>query len=678
MAPHRESDHNSQYKIQGLRAPAAATTMTKKYSSYSQTEPTHLEHLSPATSRKNSVDEPPLRKFDDIVAFEQYLKDETWDNEFDYFHLKVNYLPPFVLHSIHDNPEKIKPTMNSRSRKFVRHLGHHIKRHLLSEINYYTGVNYNFEKAVVEHRPDGTILFHLHDYSDHGYGEETDKYNRHWKVDLDVKCNPENPYVEVDMKSCAVVLGHLVEVHAHFLGLLDALELAAGDLVHQEAEHVGGDEAPHGDADPAGKLVAHLLPVVVDPSAGNLGHAVQTSHVWRGKHSEADRPENAANAVHNKRACGVVNAEPLVDVVQQPAARSNKRGCDKRPVRRVEAAARRDVDEPDHGTLARGRQTPLALEHEVNKREHETGHGRGDLRVGHDVAGPCVDREQRARVEAEPRAPDDGHADEGGHDVLRLVVLVGGRVFPVLALADEVRERERRNARGYVDRAAAGEVQRAELVQPAVGGPRGVRERAVADRAPQEPDHERGHDPGALGDGPDEDLHGGHREENREGEVDDRRDRAALDERPGAQLRERTKSKVATHVRRRNRDRERVAKQKPLDCDGAGHHVRLEQHLDDIFLLEHAAVEQADAWRENHDSDGAEHHVAHVCGHVRGGVFGEGVERVALGCHEQLSRAEPRVCVSSHSGRTGSARRRIYCEGPYESVLDGLHYLIKN
>ncbi|KAG7822840.1 hypothetical protein KL909_004005 [Ogataea angusta] len=638
--------------------------MTKKYSSYSQTEPTHLEHLSPVTSRRNSVEEPPLRKFDDIVAFEQYLKDETWDNEFDYFHLRVNYLPPFVLHSIHDNPEKIKPTMNSRSRKFVRHLGHHIKRHLLSEINYYTGVNYNFEKAVVEHRPDGSILFHLHDYSDHGYGEETDRYNRHWKVDLDVKCNPENPYVEVDMKSRAVVLGHLVEVHAHLLGLLDALELAAGDLVHHEADRVGRHEAPHGDADPASKLVAHLLPVVVYPPARNLGHPVQPRDVRRRKHAQTHRPQNAADAVHHKRARGVVDAEPLVHVVQQPAARANKRRRDKRPVRRVEAAARRDVDEPHHGALARGGQTPLALKQEVHEREGEAGDRRGDLRVGHDVAGSRVDGEQRARVEAQPRAPDDGHADEGGHHVLRLVVLVGGRVFPVLALADEEGERERRHAGRDVDGPAAGEVERAQVVQPAVGRPRGVRERAVAHRAPQEPDHERGHDPRALGNGPDKDLHGGDREERREGEVDDRGDGAALDERAGAEFGERAEREVAAHVRRGGRHRERVAKQEPLDRDGAGHHVGLEQHLDDVFLLEQAAVEEADARRENHDSHGAEHHVAHVCSHVGGRVFGEGVERVAFGCHEQLGRAEPRVCVSSHSGFAPGARHTLYIAGP--------------
>ncbi|KAH3659911.1 hypothetical protein OGATHE_005956 [Ogataea polymorpha] len=517
--------------------------MTKKYSSYSQTEPTHLEHLSPVTSRRNSLEEPPLRKFDDIVAFEQYLKDETWDNEFDYFHLKVNYLPPFVLHSIHDNPEKIKPTMNSRSRKFVRHLGHHIKRHLLSEINYYTGVNYNFEKAVVEHRPDGSIMFHLHDYSDHGYGEETDKYNRHWKVDLDVRCNPENPYVEP-----AVVLGHLVEVHAHFLGLLDALELAAGDFVHNEADCVRGHETPHGDADPASKLVAHLLPVVVNPSAGNLGHAVQTSHVRRGKHPETDRPENAANSVHDEGAGGVVNAQPLVHIVEQATARSNKGRRDKRPVWRVEAAARGDVDEPHNGTLAGGRKTPLTLEHEVDQGKHETGHRRGDLRVGHDVAGSRVDGEQRARVETQPRAPDDGDANESGHHVLRLVVLVGGRVFPVLALADEVGKCERRDARGYVDRAAAGEVERTQVVQPAVGGPRGVCKRAVADRAPQEPDHERGHNSGTFGNGPHKDLHGSNREKHRKREVDDRRDGAALDERSGAEFSESAERKVAAHV----------------------------------------------------------------------------------------------------------------------------------
>ncbi|ODV85852.1 hypothetical protein CANARDRAFT_179555, partial [[Candida] arabinofermentans NRRL YB-2248] len=181
----------------------------KSTSTYSNVEPSHMEHLSAPPTRRSSmivkVQEPPLRQFEDLYAFEQFLKDETWDNDFDYYHLRLNYLPPFIMNTIHNNLEKIKPTMNSRSKKFIRNLNHHIKRHLLQEINYYSGVDYNFEKAMIEKKDDGRVLFHFRDYSDHGFDEEEFKnVDRHWKLDLDIECSPESPYVSIDMKSMPI------------------------------------------------------------------------------------------------------------------------------------------------------------------------------------------------------------------------------------------------------------------------------------------------------------------------------------------------------------------------------------------------------------------------------------------------------------------------------------------
>ncbi|KAH3670415.1 hypothetical protein OGAPHI_000930 [Ogataea philodendri] len=489
--------------------------MTKKHSKIIETAPSHLEHLSPPSSRRGSVEGPeetPVKTFDDLLAFEQDLAHETWDNEYDNFRLELRYLPPFILSSIHNNLEQIKPTMNSRSKKFVRHLNHHIKRHLLTEINHYSGVDYHFDKAVVEHMPDGKVLFHLHDYSDHGYGEEADKFHRRWTLDLDVICNPENPHKD------------------------------------------GGDE---------------------------------------------------------------------------------------RPVGGVKAATRGDVHQPDNSTLARGHQTPTALHEVVHDGEGETGHRGGDLRVGHDVAGSRVDCQQRSRVEAQPRAPDHRHTDKRGDHVLRLVVVVRGWVFPVLSLAHKQRKGQRSNTGSNVHRSSASKVQCAQVVQPAVAGPCGVCERTVAHRAPDEANHQRRHNACTLSNGSDENLHGCNWEKRREGEVDDGRNGSAFNKRAGAQLGKRTKREVAANVRWRHRNGQRVAKQKPLDRDGARDHVRLEQHLDDVLLLEHSSIEKANGRGQDHDSHGTEHHVAHVCGDEGGRFAGEVVERVALGGHQQLGRGEP-------------------------------------
>ncbi|CDK27108.1 unnamed protein product [Kuraishia capsulata CBS 1993] len=160
------------------------------------TEPTKVTNLTPKPVRP--VAGPSTKMFDDLDSFEQFLKDESWDDEYDFLHAKCAYIPPFVLSEIHNDMEKIKPTMNSRSKKFVRNLHHHLERHLLSEINRMSGVDYKFEKSH-ETKPDGKVVWHYRDYSDHGFGEKEGE--RKWKVEVDVECNPDSPYVSLEMKS---------------------------------------------------------------------------------------------------------------------------------------------------------------------------------------------------------------------------------------------------------------------------------------------------------------------------------------------------------------------------------------------------------------------------------------------------------------------------------------------
>ncbi|WPK25278.1 hypothetical protein PUMCH_002589 [Australozyma saopauloensis] len=178
-----------------------------------------LEHLKPIPkSRSSSITSiesedgtmqtvlkpPPRKDFDDIVAFESYIRDETWDNDFDYCHAHLNYYPPFILKEVHGNLDKIKPTMNKNSRKFRRNLQHHIKRHLMPDMAKCSGFQMDFGKAVMEETPKA-ITWKFQDAGDHGFDkEEEDMYDRHWKLELQVKCNNENPMVEVDYKSVPV------------------------------------------------------------------------------------------------------------------------------------------------------------------------------------------------------------------------------------------------------------------------------------------------------------------------------------------------------------------------------------------------------------------------------------------------------------------------------------------
>lgn len=183
-----------------------------------------LEHLMPVPkSRSSSITSmestdsdgsitmaevllpPPVREFDDLTAFESFVRDETWDNEFDYYHAKLLYYPPFVLKECHNNLEKIKPTMNRNSKRFRRHVNHHIQNHLLKDLEKCCGYKLNMEKVETLETPKN-IIWRYSDETDHGFTpEEEDKYGRHWRLDLEIKCNNENALVEVDYKSVPIM-----------------------------------------------------------------------------------------------------------------------------------------------------------------------------------------------------------------------------------------------------------------------------------------------------------------------------------------------------------------------------------------------------------------------------------------------------------------------------------------
>ncbi|CUM65766.1 uncharacterized protein PRCAT00003414001 [Priceomyces carsonii] len=178
-----------------------------------------LEHvMPPPKSRSSSITSiesngtvesflkpPPMRDFDDLHAFESYIRDETWDNEFDYCHAHLSYYPPFVMKEIRNNMDKIKPTMNKNSRKFRRNLQHHVKRHLMAEMAKCSGYEMDFNKIGMEESPN-KITWKYEDSGLHGLPEEEeDLYGRHWKLMLEVSCNNESPLVEVDYRAMPIM-----------------------------------------------------------------------------------------------------------------------------------------------------------------------------------------------------------------------------------------------------------------------------------------------------------------------------------------------------------------------------------------------------------------------------------------------------------------------------------------
>lgn len=147
----------------------------------------------------------PRRDFDDLMAFESFIRDETWDNDFDYCHAHLTYYPPFILKEVHNNLDKIKPTMNKNSRKFKRNLQHHIKKHLMQDMQTCSGFQMDFNKVGMEETPT-KVKWRFEDIGDHGFSkEEEEMFDRHWKLELEVTCNNENPLVEVDYKATPIM-----------------------------------------------------------------------------------------------------------------------------------------------------------------------------------------------------------------------------------------------------------------------------------------------------------------------------------------------------------------------------------------------------------------------------------------------------------------------------------------
>lgn len=132
-----------------------------------------------------------IAEFEDMESFIQYLKDEKEDHELANGHARVHYIPPFVLHESHNDPDRVKDSQNRKNKKFVRHLHQHVEKHLLTEMKEFSGMDLHFGKPEVAEDFD-TITWTYLDESDHGMGSEGN-----FKVKLVVKCDSDGATIDV-------------------------------------------------------------------------------------------------------------------------------------------------------------------------------------------------------------------------------------------------------------------------------------------------------------------------------------------------------------------------------------------------------------------------------------------------------------------------------------------------
>ncbi|SCU95846.1 LAME_0F13740g1_1 [Lachancea meyersii CBS 8951] len=131
-----------------------------------------------------------IKVFEDLESFELYIKNETEDEEFDHVRCHLKYFPPFVLHESHDDPEKIKDSANSHSRKFVRHLHQHVEKHLLKDITERLQIpTLKFKDKSKVETPDHIVW---------KYNERTEYHSREFDIHVTVECHHDSALVDVD------------------------------------------------------------------------------------------------------------------------------------------------------------------------------------------------------------------------------------------------------------------------------------------------------------------------------------------------------------------------------------------------------------------------------------------------------------------------------------------------
>ena len=414
------------------------------------------------------------------------------------------------------------------------------------------------------------------------------------------------------------------------------------------------DRDAHGD-----QLVDQLLAVALEQAGiGGLDRC-------RGEDAGGNRAERAADPVDGKDVERVVDVDLLAQQGGAEAQATGHEADHERATHAHEARGRRDRDEPGDRTAGGPDHADLAPP-EVAGEDPGDG-GRGGRGVGDDegVGGKPVGGDGRTRVEPEPAKPQEPRTQDGHRHVVRLhPVAVHG------PMADDQGDDERRHARADVDHRAAGEIERAELVQPAVGGPDPVRQRGVDQDRPQDGEQDKRPEPLALGEGAGDERRGDRREHHLEGREQDERhggrvDRARLQADPTEQREvEPADQSEAVDVRP---ECEREPDDDPHDADQGQAEEAVHDGRQHILAAHQAAVEQGETGQHDHDQGRRHQQPGGISGvHARDVLRGWPETRGALtGRTREARRTDRRSgrtekdAVRCTIARTGCARLRL-------------------
>jgi len=162
----------------------------------------------------------------------------------------------------------------------------------------------------------------------------------------------------------------------------------------------------------------------------------------------------------------------------------------------------RDSYEARNGARAEAHSGPFVIKPVVDQGPRYAAHGRSQVRhyTSHDSAQ--IRAERAAAIEAEPADPQEDSANDYVGDVVR-AVRQAVCVLVAVALAEHDAKCQGCRARGDVHRGAAGEVEPAQLVDPAGGVPGPAGDGVVDDRGPDEDEDYAGEHAAAVSGGSD-------------------------------------------------------------------------------------------------------------------------------------------------------------------------------
>lgn len=292
-----------------------------------------------------------------------------------------------------------------------------------------------------------------------------------------------------------LLVEELVEIETLHLGFVADAQMHEGDVLQDQEQDARYDEGVGGNGCDLGELLADLDAVAVD-AARVERDAVEGADGLVGEDTGPEGAEHAADAVELEHVQPVVDADPLVDVLEQGAADGGEEADDGGEPDGDVTGGGGDADKACNDALAGADdgEATLGADHVDQDPADCTGGGSGVGVEGGDH-GAHGGVEGGTAVEAEPAEPDQHGAEEDEGGVVGLVVLV---LAVGLSLAEDEGVGERGPAGRDVDGSSSGEVERWELVEPAVGVPGPAGDRAVDDGGPAETEDEGGDETATL------------------------------------------------------------------------------------------------------------------------------------------------------------------------------------